>query len=582
MFNSSALRSPSTTQTLGLVLIGLLFLPASFYFQPNLGGEGMFIPFNSTVWIAATLVVSSAVLLMLKQGHITLPRYWLLLAALPAGIIISGFVVESFLPTEWLFRQLYILGGFCFLLALFQFRFTPKDLDKLIIIFLLASLAHATYGISQIIWPGIYPAWIVPSNGTPYGIFQQINLQASLQATALLTAFFLISKPLCLRPMPGLSLLLLLTIFTSSFIVAYSGSRVGLLSALIGLLLLLIGRWKLLLGNKTLLVAAILLISLSGYLGKEGALRATGKFQDLSILDESVATLGAGSRKNIYSIAFSLLKEAPVFGHGIGSFQKQWHDKKVDFITSHPEASLPPQRLSHPHNELMFWMVEGGLISISGIVITALTVLVAIFRCGWKRGVSYLALLLPVTLHTQVELPFYISNIHWFLLLSLLFLILQHDKVTKKINLSRAATISIASSAVILFAVTTFFMVHSIKANAGIVRFLESRMSQPRHLEAGLANPYFNEMAELQLMRTLLLRDLQARQNNFAPEFINWATAYLEYRPISQIYVDLARAHLAIGERDKALAVIAKGTAIYPTNKGISEAVMLINNSVKK
>lgn len=577
MFNMTALKTGITPPLLGLLTLGILFLPAAFYFQPNLGGEGMFIPFNSTVWLATSLVISTAVLCMLSAGHIALPHYWPGLAALPVGVIISGFVVESYLPTEWLFRQLYILGGFLFLLALFQFDFKAKQRDQLIILLLLAGLAHALYGISQIIWPGIYPSLIVPSNGTPYGMFQQINLQASLQATTLLLALYLLSRPLLRQPGRILPVLLLTTIFSSSFIVAYAGSRVGLLATVIGLVIVCIGRWPQLKQRNALFIGAIILIATAGVLGKDGLLKATGKFQDMSVLDDSVATLGTGSRKNIYAISLTLLKEAPLFGHGIGSFQKEWHREKVNFLTTHPQAALPPERLSHPHNELLFWMVEGGLVSIAGMLIAAAATLIAALKCGWRRGSSYLALLLPIGLHTQVELPFYISNVHWFLLLALLYLILQHRTYAKTLRISTAASTSLAATAVLFFAVTTAFMLHTLYANAGLIRFLESRMAEPKHLMSGLKNPYFNEISELFMMRTLLLRDLQSEQQTFVPQFINWATPYLEYRPMAQIYLDLSQAHLAIGERDQALSVMHAARAIYPLDQGLTRAMTAIS-----
>ncbi|MDX2424358.1 MAG: hypothetical protein QNK43_16985, partial [Amphritea sp.] len=170
-------------QQAGLWLLGFLFLPATLFFQPNLGGEGMSISHNITLWIAAIFVISGATLLMLQTKRFSYTTYWLPMAALPISIIILGFIVDNFLPTEWLFRQLYIFGGFLFLIALFQFRFTPRDVERVLMIILLAGIIHGLYGISQILWPNILPLLITPSKGTPYSIFQQINIHASFQAT---------------------------------------------------------------------------------------------------------------------------------------------------------------------------------------------------------------------------------------------------------------------------------------------------------------------------------------------------------------------------------------------------------------
>lgn len=79
------------------------------------------------------------------------------------------------------------------------------------------------------------------------------------------------------------------------------------------------------------------------------------------------------------------------------------------------------------------------------------------------------------------------------------------------------------------------------------------------------------------MMRTLLLRDLQSEQQTFVPQFINWATPYLEYRPMAQIYLDLSQAHLAIGERDQALSVMHTARAIYPLDQSLTRAMTAIS-----
>ncbi|WP_290703434.1 O-antigen ligase family protein [Amphritea sp.] len=567
-------------QQLGLILLGLLFLPATLFFQPNLGGEGMSISHNITVWIAAVLVITAATLAMLKSKQFSYPTAWLAMAALPISIIILGFIVDSFLPTQWLFRQLYILGGFLFLIALFQFRFTTRDAEKALIILLLSGIAHGLYGVSQIFWPGILPLLITPSKEIPYSVFQQINIHASFQATVLITGLYLLSRPVTLKSSPVLTLILLSSIFLSCFIVAYSGSRTGLIAAASGVIILTLCNWRSFLNRKTLSIAVLIAVTAALSLGNQGIQRSTQKLGDLADkTSPGVTESGSNSRINIYKISFEVFKLQPVTGHGIGSFQKVWHDQKVDYLKHFPEANLPAERLSHPHNELMFWMVEGGIVAISGILISVLAILYASFSCGWRRGLSYIALLIPIGLHTQVELPFYISNIPWFLLLVLIFVILRHSTKTRTAVLSRSAELTTAGTAVILCLSVTFIMLQTIKANHSIISFLRGEMSQPALLQPALANPFFSNNAELYLMRTLLLRELSAKQGSFAPQFIDWATSYIEYTPIPQLYIDLSRAYLATGQEAKAIKTIEDGLARYPEISRLNESARLIRQA---
>jgi len=570
-------------QQTGLWLLGILFLPAALFFQPNLGGEGMSISHNITVWIAAVLVISCATLLMLRDKLFSYPKLWLPMAALPISMIILGFIVANFLPTEWLFRQLYILGGFLFLIALFQFRFSPRDVERVLLLILIAGVVHALYGISQILWPNAMPLLITPSKGIPYSIFQQINIHASFQATVLMIALYLLSRPLALKPRPMTTLLLLASIFLSCFIVGFSGSRTGLLSAIGGTFILTVCNWRAFLTRKPLMIAVIIAIAAALFMGNQGIKISSKKLGDITEASISgVAASGNNSRINIYKIALEVFKQHPLTGHGVGSFQKAWHDQKVDYLNRFPDANLPPDRLSHPHNELMFWLVEGGLIGVTGILISAFTVLYAAFSCGWRRGLSYSAMLLPIALHTQVELPFYISNIPWFLMLLLIFVVLRHHTKTRQLSLSRSAEIATGASAVALFLGVTLVMVQTIQANSSIIRFLQGRMTEPALLQPALNNPFFNDSAEFYFMRTLLLRELNARQGRFAPQFIQWAAPYIEYTPISQLYIDLSRAYLAVGEKEKAIKTIEDGQARYPNIASIKEMAGLIKEAAHR
>ena len=576
MFDKISQMKP---QQLGLILLGLLFLPATLFFQPNLGGEGMSISHNITVWVAAVFVISAASLIMLNSKQFSYPSTWMAMAALPISMIILGFIIDSFLPEQWFFRQLYILGGFLFLIALFQFRFTNRDIEKAILILLISGIIHGLYGVSQILYPNILPLIITPSQGTPYSVFQQINLHASFQTTILILGLYLLSRPITLKPSPALVLILLSSIFLSSLIVTYSGSRTGFLAAVFGILLLSLCNWRSFLSRKALSIATLITITAALTIGYQGLQRSFEKFDDLT---EEASLGGSNSRIHIYKISYELLKQKPVSGHGIGSFQKVWHDHKVNYLKRFPEANLPSQRLSHPHNELIFWLIEGGLIAIAGILISITAVTYIAFSCGWRRGGSYIAMLTPIGLHTQVELPFYISAIPWLLLLFIVYLILRHKTRTKPLVLSRAADLTAGYTTVFLCVGVTFILLHTIQANNSLVRFLKGGMKEPAILQPALNNPFFSDQAEIHIMRMLLFRELSTQQRSFTPKFILWASEYIKYTPIPQLYIDLSHAYLATGEKVKAIETIEDGLARYPEMKRLKQRAHQIKGGTKK
>ncbi len=555
----------------GLLSIAFIFLICSLFFQSNIGGEGLFLPYNAAIWTGTALTIGLGMFFALKDLRFIYSRYWPGLLAFPLSVIISGYIADTLTPVEWFFRQLYIIAGITFLFALFQFRWKNKDLDKLLYILLAAGFAQAIYGSSQLIWQGNISSFLVPSiNGQGYGIFQQINLQASFQATMLLIALYLMTRPGFKTLSKASKAMLFISLFSSSYIIASAGSRVGIISAAIGILLILCGRFPQIKQRRIIFSLALLTIVGAAYHGKTGLTKSYNKLSDLT--GEVVAVQGSASRKNIYATTYEIVKESPWVGHGIGSFQGTWQNAKVEFLERNPQAVFPADRLSHPHNELLFWAAEGGVVALTGIFIAMGTILIAAFRCGWRRGISYLALLFPIGLHSQVELPFYISSLHWVLFLTLFFLILQHTRKAENIRISQAATLSLKGISLIIVLGTAGFMYKANQASTAIFNFLNSRMSQPALLQPALENTYFSETAELYLMRTLMLRSIQGGNHGFLPEFTRWAEDFLQKRPVPQIYIDLSQVYKIMGNEARSKEVFAHVKAMYPKNKATKNA----------
>lgn len=578
-------ESEAVTQKTGLIILAALFLPASFFFQPNMGSLAPTISHNTTVWIAATLLISSAILFVIKAKRINFPTYWLTLSAFPASILLLGFIVDNFIPISWLSRQFYVLAGFLFLISLFQFNFRTRQIETAMLIILCAAVIHALYGISQILWPGISPFIIPNSRNVPYSTFQQINLHATFQATSLLISFYLLSRPRFRNPQPFEIVLLIAAVFFSAFIVAYSGSRIGLISAITGLIIIFGCSWRKYAIQKRMFLITVSVLLLAAALGSKGIEKSSDKISSLATTNElGVATASTSTRINIYRVSFDLFLEAPFTGYGVGSFEKQWIRGKSEYLIHHPEASFPSARMSHPHNELLLWLIEGGMISILGMLITAISILIAAFRCGLNRGLIYLSLPLPLILHTQVELPFYISNIPWLLLMFLLFIPLSGGTRTKQLKLTLPARLFYCGSAIAIFTFVTWLMIDTIRANQSIQNFLASKPKQPELLTTALRNPFFNDMAEHFVMRWALLNDLHAGANTFSPQFIKWAEGYIEYVPSSQLYIDLSRAYLSIEENEKALATIERGIRAYPDLEKLHKSkdllLYLIDNKI--
>lgn len=552
-----------TPQKLFFILITLQFVIAPFYYQPNFGGEGLYLPYNSSVWIVAVWIIASSTYLISYNKTIVLPKYWLGLALLPLCTISTGFLIETINPTEWFVRISVITGGFLFLIGLFQFGLKPKDIDQSLYILLAMGMISASYGLFQLhSTQAIFSFIPFSPSRTPIGIFQQINLQASMMATLLVLVYYLISRPSIQCMSRFIALVLCLTAFTACYIIAASGSRIGLLGCTFGLFVLLLGRWPLFLKRKKLL-AIVLLCSAAGF-----SLQMSGLYTTASKFDRALGGVETDIRWKVYRISWDLFTEAPITGHGLGSFSKVFQEQRGDYQSNNTLNLGNAPRFSHPHNELFIWLVEGGIVSIIGILAASFVTFIQLSKLGWQRGSGYAALLIPIVFHTQVELPFYISNTHWFILLFLLYITHQHKKITyKNFQISTAARVLLVAFFLLLAASSTWSLIHSQIANHNLVKYYQTQQKHPELLEASVNSWYFHDRAKNlslhhQLKDAILTKDLV-----IINEFIAHTEGLLKVTPAQEYYTQLINIYHVIGLHERRDQLLTEAMAIYPEHK---------------
>jgi len=557
-----------------LLLIGFvlfLFLLAPLYYHPNTGGRGLELTFNISTWAVAISIICFAVYLITARQVIRLPQKYLFFVAVPVVIILNNLVTGTSQPVPFFFRELFILGGLFFFFALFQFRLLPYQIEWILLAIALSTLVHSAIGILQVTNPEIFGGWFATKgDGVPRGIFQQINVQVSFLATGIAISIYLLSRPIAKRFNPVISSLVIVSIALSSFVIVYSGSRVGLLSLVISLLLLFIFRGKQLLHNKVLVLCAIIAISSGTIFGKNGMERSFAKTMDVVQGMNIAQGVNRDARINMYSIAFKLIAQKPLLGHGIGNYLRVWNLQTGDYFGRHPDAKLPPY-ITHPHNELVYWLIEGGMVIVLGILAAIVAVVLGLIRCGPRRAAGYIAMLLPISLHTQVELPFYISSLHWFLWLFLIFVIMRHQVFSKNLSISAAGNKLIQAFSLIVFIGSLYFLQHTSRAQADMWNYVHQQPDNPSHLEIALSNHYFGYKAEEIAMRVSLYNAVAANDTEQIMQYVQWSSDRLAIRPTLKLFEDLIYAFTHLNDHESQCSVIRLGLSMYPVNKPLKE-----------
>ena len=554
------------------IMLAVLFLLAPFYYHPNIGGEGLRIPNNITVWMMATIIITYSLHLVLKRPTFVVPKYFIYFAAFPILITLSGFVTGVEQPMQWLFRLLFIWGGLAFFFSLFQHGLKQGRLDRILFVIVISTLLHASVGIAQIWFQAHFPFWLPTSrSGASSGFFQQINNQATYQVTAIMMAIYLTTRPCVFLGRKWVQGIIVLALLTASLLVVISNSTIGILTLLISLLILITALWQRLKINKQLsqiAMAAIIIGAIIGYnldsgnaMDADNALEA-GYGTVLDKTDALRAGYSGAARLGIYSISFDLIKQQPLAGYGIGSFGRVWQHSKPAFYAAHPDAILPAEFLGHPHNEILFWLVEGGILTGIAFVVLLVGILISLSKLGGARGGAYFAMLLPLILHTQIELPFYTSAIHWFLLLTILMMINNQQLSYGENKLSRGMNVSLKGLNIIIFSASSVFLMNCAMS---AVDFMNNK-TDSKPLEYAKYNPYYREDIEWLSMGGLMYSNMASGNRDNVKYAIDWAEKYALYKPTRHVHYILMDAYEYLGLKAKYCEVVIQWWAMYPTD----------------
>lgn len=266
----------------------------------------------------------------------------------------------------------------------------------------------------------VLPYWpvlqIAPLLGRPSGPFLQINVMASFLATGLALVLWLYYSAPAAR-WPAVAALSLL-----AFSLVFCQSTIGYLGAGIVLVCLSSLAWRDCRGR--------VLAAWAGIIWGAGLARSLNLLLGVHILDHEA---GRFSRLQVWEACLWLIRQKPFFGWGYGRFDAVLPEAFRALGMNQMEQKLFP----HPHNEILYWLVEGGLVAGLGLAL----LLAWYLRLGlwaWQQarqagdaGMSGRAALgwfvctFPILAHTQVEYPLYQSSLHCLLLAVLLALSLS-------------------------------------------------------------------------------------------------------------------------------------------------------------
>ncbi|MBA5762091.1 O-antigen ligase C-terminal domain-containing protein [Vibrio sp. 404] len=545
-----------------LASLGVIYLLAMHFFMANPGGSGLALSFNATTWLAFGITIAIGLYQIgtegkLRYNKLTIVLFISCLMMTAPVLYLNSSLLLSFnrLAGLWM--------GFLLLVVLQQFRFSNRQKQRLLWFIVIAVAIQAIFGWFQylLLEPGNFFGYNTDSN-RPYGIFQQPNVMASFLATGLAISGYLLSRqPIKYqRKLSDVSLLYVMPLLTIPLIIVLA-SRTGWLGAAIAVALVLpylyrfathkrIAGWSL-----SVLVGVMLGLVLP-------LLSASSNSSNVDLIEQKVNL--ESPRSYLYPQALDMFIEKPFTGYGYGSFEPDYIIYTARQHQLNPSYHVGLPALDHPHNELLFWGIEGGLLPVLGIILAALFVLLRMYQAKKGTRLAMFGLFVPIVLHSQLEYPFYHSFVHWITFIILLYWVDQRSNACRVASFSRVSQVAVRVMSLVLPIIISLYMLSSLHTNYVLTQFERSSPKAPEILEK-VTNPIvWKDRYDWDVYSTYLNIGLITQNPDYIKPYIEWSLAIIKDKPRPAFYNNLIMAYLGLGDTLKAEQIRSEAKFLFP------------------
>ena len=527
-------------------LIGwaLLWLLAMHYMQNNVGGAGLALPFNSSSWIAVSIVIAVGLWQVALKGRFEGSRQDLILACTLVALALPLLWSEPPWRQQSYDRYIALLAMWLVICGHRQFALTTTQTERLYSLVIVAGLFQTAlclvqfFFAEQLVWVDGY---------RPRGTFQQTNLVATFIGTAMAIALYQASKSTL---SPSSKYLPPFMLSLGACVLVLIASRTGVLGTSIALIWLtaLLG-WRKTARNWLYIALGVTM----------GALLTTSVEES----GRSDSITAPGYRATLYSLSAELITERPISGWGLGKFQAVYMERQARHQAEGSAFSYWNQGINHPHNELLFWGVEGGILPLVSLLIMGILVSYRTWRYGNRHTKAIWLCALPIALHTQTELPLYLSAPH----LALLAILVSECEPgpIKTIRISATKLLRFAAPGLVL--IVSGFMITNLHA----IQLLYEAPTTPNAF-IKIVNP----IGQQKRINELLSQVLSVSENPSARKAAeDMARNEATLRPSVGSYRILANVLHANGKPQESEEVVIYARYLFPGDPAFSDAYVL-------
>ncbi|MDO6426298.1 Wzy polymerase domain-containing protein [Thalassotalea sp. 1_MG-2023] len=535
------------------------------------GGSGLAYSFNVLAWLCMSLTIALALYKISaeKTWVISWFEYGLLavLLCLLVPFFYSAEYSDFAIP-----RFIGAVVTVAFIIALHQFDVWQKKSPLLLVLILVAVSIQAAVGIFQMSLTEYFtPLHFDPLLNRAYGLFFQPNVMASFIATGLAICCYLLAIKQQLAKKWLSLLLLLLAAFTVLLtdLLSLTG-RYGAIAALIFITPLLI-KCSI---KRSLICYVVIIVAVftTLYVNQQNEQPSYIKNEQRSV----------NVRKTIYSVSTKLWLTSPITGVGYGHFEREYLDFHNQLKVKQPTLAEPLINLSHPHNEPLLWIIEGGVMPLLGfLILLCLFARLMMISKNKYQALACFGLLIPIAFHTQTEMPFYSSTPH-LLVFAMLIVYIAKQLLTEnivhasesypqrllKLNGYKNYSVNWHSSATltasIIVLVSSSFLLTTLHTNYIVTQYEKSSVQTLDKLTKVINPLPWRSKIEALVHHNMLYSGVKNKNIEKVKSYATWAEQRLKRKPRKALYEQLLLCYQLLGNEENYQRVLQEAKATYP------------------
>ena len=439
-------------------------------------------------------------------------------------------------------RLLGLFAGLFVLAAFYQMKFDKKERRAILWFILIGVFLESLFALAQFyVFPHL--SFLNMNVARPSAIFFQANVAATFFVTGLMISLYL-SSSMSEKTNKTFRTLLLLAPLTMTITVVLLQSRTGFLGAIIGTLIW-VTVYRSIPKKWLIMVLTGIIIAISSMYIFSSSIR------DANIYTQDSA------RTLIYNDSIDAIKQAPILGHGYGTFGKAFRQQQA-LAFENDSTHKQIYNLSHPHNELLLWTIEGGIVSLIPLLIILLSSGFIFYKN--RKKLILLAIIFPISLHLFTEFPFYHSVASYLTFLLILGLIADNKTQSKTVDFNYPkVTYLLVGVCLIPNTIAMFNLLNG--------QYVLTQAVREQKLNGVLDSRYLfmSEDFELVLNESLLSLAITHNIPVGAKAFNHWVASRISHYPRERYFRNLHKSYLFLNKKQLAEQTLNQAKFLFPT-----------------